>query len=87
MKKCNCIVTYNGSKLYSIYANTENNLIELFRGEKEYNSFNELYENVLLWLKNNNLYVKNYDEFNKKLYNINFIDIYNPSKIERFYKH
>lgn len=85
MRKCTATVIHKGNKLCSVYANRKGSIIPLLTDAmREYENFQELYRTVLLMLKANNLYCSYYDAFNAKWYDIQFIDLENPTYIENY---
>ena len=85
MKKCTATVIYKGNKLYSVYVNRKGLVIPLLTNAmKEYENFQALYKSILLMLKANNLYCSYNVAFNAKWYDIQFIDLENPTLIENY---
>lgn len=85
MRKCSATVIYKGTTLYSVYANRKGSITPLITDAMRlYESFQELYEAVLLMLKANNLYCNYYIAFNSKWYDIQFIDLKSPTYIENY---
>ncbi len=80
MKKCNCIVVYTRTDKYYIIQNVtvkvknciNTELVTLYK--TEYVTFSGMYDAILKTLKNNNLYVGKWNEFNRTWYDIDFID-------------
>ena len=93
MKKVVCTVIYRKStnQIYNLTVNYKGSLTPLVRyydGENpppyKYQYFNDMYKSVLNILKNNNMYVGKYNEFNTIWYDIQWIDIDNPCTIHKY---
>lgn len=91
MKKCSATVIYKGNELYSVYVNRKGFITPLLRYDnnntetiRKYENFQELYKSVILMLKANNLYCSYIDAFNAKWYDIQFINIENPTYIDNY---
>ena len=96
MKKVTCTVIYSKQDniyiLHAIHVKHKNNNITLYSNKwakvdkkyaYTYNRFNDLYLNILAFLKNNNMYVHKWEEFNATWYNIDFINTYTYS-VDRY---
>ena len=90
MRKCTATVIYKDNRIYNLTVNYKGSLTPLVRydlddREKpyEYESLKDLYESVLKILKNNGYYTSSYNEFNLKWYDIQFINLRNPTRIEK----
>ena len=90
MKKCNCTVIYRyNNKHYEpikIIVKHKHENITLYsemwdetdrKHPYKYFSFNELYNDVLSFLKSNNFYVHTWKMFESTWYDIDFIDVDN----------
>lgn len=92
MKRVKAICIYKDNKIYNLTALSMNSNIPLIRYDLEdtkvtpchHNSFNEMYEDVLSVLKSNDMRCGYYEEFNKKWYDISFIDLDNPTVINKY---
>lgn len=93
MKKASCTVIYNPEtkQMYNITVNYKGHTIPLLWYNPQenaqpykYKSFSEMYKTVLNQLKQNNFYVGKYTEFNSKWHDIQWIDINNPYRIEKY---
>ena len=92
MKKASATVLYKGStnQIYYLALNYKNNLIPMINYSREkvqpykYPTFNAMYKTVLNFAKNNGFYYASYKEFNCTWYDIQWIDIENPEKIEKY---
>lgn len=89
MKKVKAICIYRDNKVYNftaLYKDTEIPLIRYSLGDSpyEYNTFDDLYKDMLSVLKSNDMYCGHIVAFERKWYNISFIDLNNPVEIERF---
>lgn len=96
MRKVNCIVLYkyenNHYKLLNITVKHKHENITLYNikydriDEKhyyKYQLFNDLYKDILAFLKSNNFYVYKWNMFNNVWRDIDFIDIDNLS-VDRY---
>ena len=77
--------------MFSLTANHQGNLIPLVSYWKEksvqphkYDDFQDMYTSILNILKNNNFYVGKYVEFNAIWYDIQWIDMDNPIRVDKF---
>lgn len=90
MKKVTCLVMYTKLQKYyvldQIFVKHKNENIILYNAilekiDKQYQykylTFNDLYKDVLSFLKSNNMYVNSWVDFNSKWYNIDFLNTYN----------
>jgi hypothetical protein len=89
MKNTTAIVIFQTSakyKVYSLYVNTNDSLIKLVptSESKTYGSLNGMYEGVIRILNANNFKVHKWNEFGTTFYNINFIDLDNPTQVNRY---
>lgn len=90
MRKAIATVIFNqgyneNGKTYSLYNLTVNHkgenitllYYDMVRQEKpyKYNSFNEMYKSILIILKNNGFYTGYVEEFGRRFYNIQFIEL------------
>ena len=96
MKKVTCIAIYsyvnNCYDLTNITVKHKHENITIYDENRKdfyrenvykYNSFNELYNSVLAFLKFNNFYVHSWKMFDRKWYDIDFINI-NDFSINRY---
>lgn len=91
MKKVTATVIYKDNMLYNLTVVRKNAIIPLVRYSLEkdakpykYTCFNDLYKSVLNILKNNNFYCGFYNQFGRRWYDIQFINLENPVVIEKF---
>lgn len=93
MKKASAICIYDPgtNQIYNLTINHNMNCIPLIQykaSEKinpyKYNNFNEVYETVLTIARNNGYYYSNYNEFGLTWYDIQWIDINNPTSINKY---
>lgn len=91
MKKVTATVIYKDNMLYNLTVVHKNAIIPLVRYSLEkdtkpykYTCFNDLYKSVLNILKNNNFYCGFYNQFGRRWYDIQFINLENPVVIEKF---
>ena len=91
MRKVSATVIYKDNTIYNLTVNNKGDLIPLIR----YNegsakdtcykrTFPEMYKLVLTILKNNNFYCGYYEQFGRRWYDIQFINLDNPVNIEKF---
>lgn len=89
MRKVTATAIYKENRLYNLSVLHGSNLIPLVRYELtgaqpfEYNNFQALYTAVLNLLKSNGFYVDSYKEFGRRWYNIQFLNLENPVKLEK----
>ena len=89
MRKVTATAIYKGNKLYGLSVLHRNSLIPIVRYDLtgaqpfEYNNFQALYTAVLNLLKSNGFYVDSYKEFGCRWYNIQFLNLENPVKLEK----
>lgn len=93
MRKVTAICVHDNMKqIYNLSVVTSQGItIELVRYKKGdkikpycYFDFQDLYKSVLNLLKQNDFYVSKYTAFESDFYNVNFIDMNNPCKIEKY---
>ena len=88
MKKCVATCVYQNNQILAISVNYNGNLIQLYRYDGDnsihYSSFSELYKAVLAILENNNFRVSSLEMFGRTWYNVQFINVLNPTYIDRF---
>lgn len=90
MRKVTATAIYKENRLYNLSVLHSNNLIPLVRYELtgvqpyKYPDFQALYTAVLNLLKNNGFYVDSYTEFGCRWYNIQFLNLENPVKLEKY---
>lgn len=92
MKKASAIVLYNAQtrQIFNLTINHNGSLIPLIDYSKEkvqpycYKSFMAMYETILNFARNNGFYYGKYNEFGAIWYDVSWIDINNPVKIEKF---
>lgn len=82
MRKVSATVIYKDNTLYNLTVNHKGVLIPLVAYEKR--TFQTMYESVLNILKNNNFYCGYYEQFRRRWYDIQFINLENPVNIEKF---
>lgn len=68
--------------IYNLTVNHKGVLIPLVAYEKR--TFQTMYKSVLNILKNNNFYCGHYEQFGRRWYDIQFINLENPVNIEKF---
>lgn len=88
MKKASAIVIYSKkeNRIINLSFKYNQSLIDLTRcvtGDK-FNSFNAIYQRILTIAKMNNTYFASYNEFGAKWYDIQWIDINNPFRIDKY---
>jgi hypothetical protein len=89
-KKVTATVIYKGHRCYNLTVNHKGNLIPLIRYDMDsnlpfdYPSFQDMYAAVLNTIKFNRFTVFHHHEFNSDWYDIQFIDINNPVKINKY---
>lgn len=73
-------------KVYSLCVNTQDSLIKLVPTSepKTYGSLNGMYEAVIRILNANHYTVHKWNEFGTTFYNIQFIDLDNPTQVNRY---
>lgn len=89
MRKCTASVIYSCNlkaeeyQIYSLAVTYKGHLFNLLRYDKEakpepykYNSFERMYESVLNIMKNNHFYPGFYREFDRRWYDIQWINMY-----------
>lgn len=92
MRKVKCICIYKDNKIYNLTAqlkDTNVTLLHYVLGDERiipipHETFWDMYRSVLKVLKHNDLYCGYYEEFNKKWYDISFIDLDSPTDIRKF---
>ncbi len=92
MKKASAIVLYDAksNQIYNLTINHNGNIIPLINYSEskvtpyKYKTFNEMYKCVLNFAKNNNFYYGRYKEFGSIWFDVSWIDINNPTKIQKF---
>lgn len=92
MRKVKAICVYKDNKVYNLTAQLKDTNITLIHYDLEdtkitpfhHTTFEDLYRSVLGVLKNNDMYVGHYEEFNRKWYDISFIDLNNPTVVSRY---
>lgn len=82
MRKVSATVIYKDNTLYNLTVNHKGVLIPLVAYEKR--TFQTMYKSVLNILKNNNFYCGYYEQFGRRWYDIQFINLENPVNIEKF---
>ena len=71
-------------QLKSITVLHNDNKIELPVTDKKYNNFEDLQKNILRILRNNNIKLDYYIEFNAKWYNIYYVNLGLPFKLKKY---
>ena len=91
MRKVKAICIYRDNKVFNLTAllkDTEVTLIHYYDKEDkrpyQYDTFRDLYMDVLSVLKSNNMYCGHYTEFNREWYDISFIDLGNPTEVSKY---
>lgn len=92
MRKVKAICVYKDNKVYNLTAQLKDTNVTLIHYDLEdtkitpyhHKSFEDLYVDVLQVLKNNNMYCGHHTEFNRKWYDISFIDLDNATEIHRY---
>lgn len=93
MRKVRAICVYKDNRIYNLTALHKDTDVALIHYDLEdtkitpcpHDSFEEMYKDVLEVLKSNNMYCGYYTDFNKRCYNISFIDLNNPTEVNRYY--
>ena len=85
MKKVSATVIYRDNIIYNLTVNHKGNLTQLVTNDSanSNSSFQDMYKRVLKILKNNNLYCGYYDMFNRRWYDIQFINLDRPFTIDK----
>ena len=85
MKKVSATVIYRDNTIYNLTVNHKGNLTQLVTNDSANSngSFQDMYKRVLNTLKNNNLYCGYYDVFNRRWYDIQFINLDSPFTIDK----
>ena len=91
MRKVSATVIYKDNTLYNLTVNHKGVLIPLVAYDEisvkhpyEKRTFQTMYKSVLNILKNNNFYCGYYEQFGRRWYDIQFINLENPVNIEKF---
>ena len=86
MIKVSATVIYKDNWIYNLTVNHKGKLTALIAyDETDVNrNFQTMYKSVLNILKNNNFYCGYYEEFGKRWYDIQFINLDNPVEINKF---
>ena len=92
MYKASAIVLYNAktNQIHNLTINHKGTYITMIDYSKEkvqpycYKSFMGLYQTILNFAKNNGFYYGKYNQFDSTWYDIAFIDINNPYKVEKY---
>ena len=91
MKKVTATVIYKDNCIYSLTVNYKGHLTKLTAYDETdvkhpytNRTFKTMYKSVLNILKNNNFYCGYYEEFNKRWYDIQFINLENPVEVNKF---
>ena len=91
MRKVSATVIYKDNTLYNLTVNRKGVLIPLIAYDEtsvkhpyEKRTFQTMYKSVLNILKNNNFYCGYYEQFGRRWYDIQFINLENPVNIEKF---
>ena len=91
MIKVSVTVIYKDNWIYNLTVNHKGKLITLVAYDETdvkhpyaNRTFQTMYKSVLNILKNNNFYCDYYEEFGKRWYDIQFINLENPVEINKF---
>ena len=91
MIKVSVTVIYKDNWIYNLTVNHKGRLVTLIAyDETDVNhpyvnrNFQTMYKSVLNILKNNNFYCDYYEEFGKRWYDIQFINLENPVEVNKF---
>lgn len=91
MRKVSATVIYKNNTLYNLTVNCKGVLIPLVACDEtsvknlyEKSTFQTMYKSILNILKNNNFYCGYYEQFGRRWYDIQFINLDNPVNIEKF---
>lgn len=92
MKRVKAICVYKDNKVYNFTALSKDTNITLIHYDLEntkitpchHDTFEDLYKDLLGVLKSNDMRCGYYEEFNKKWYDISFIDLNNPTVISKY---
>lgn len=91
MRKATAIVIYKGTTLYNLTIEHKGARITLLSCDNDlqreiytFSTFSQLYYKVLGLCKGNNFKIDSYLQFGKNWYDISFIDLDKPYKVEKF---
>lgn len=91
MRKVSATVIYKDNTLYNLTVNHKGDLIPLVAYDEisvkhpyKKRTFQTMYKSVLNILKNNNFYCAYYEQFGRRWYDIQFINLESPVNIEKF---
>ena len=91
MKKVTATVIYKDNCIYNLTVNNKGRLTTLIAYDETdvkhpyaNRTFQTMYKSVLNILKNNNFYCGYYEEFGKRWYDIQFINLENPVEVNKF---
>lgn len=92
MKKVKAICIYKDNKVYNLTALLKDTSVPLIIYDLEdtritpcpHDTFEDMYRDVLGVLKCNDMYCGHYTEFNRKWYDIVFINLDDPTKVNRY---
>jgi len=86
MKKASATVVYSSEqkKVFNVSIVQDGKIIPLNNANPEYTTINSIICLVLMLAKNNGFYISSYNDFGVTWYNIQFVDIDNPSSINKF---
>lgn len=88
MKTVTATVVYSNNAICNLTVNHKGNLVTLIKlnpdESKPFISFNGMYAFVLKMLKNNDFKCNYFEAFGARWYNIQWIDVNNPTRIENF---
>lgn len=92
MRKVSAICIYKDNRVYNLTVHSKYSLTTLIQYHPEdttltpyqHTSFEELYKSVLEVLKSNSMYCGKYTAFERDIYDIAFIDLDNPTEVNRY---
>lgn len=92
MRKVKAICIYKDNRIYNLTALLGHSSVTLLQYDLEdtkttpcsHDNFEDLYRDVLLLLRYNDMYCSHYREFNRDWYDIAFININNPTKVCKY---
>ena len=91
MKTVKAICIYKDNRVYNFTAQLKDSNVTLIHYDLEdtkitpcyHDTFEDLYKDLLGVLKSNDMRCNYYEEFNKKWYDISFINLDNPTEVSR----
>ena len=89
-RKVTALVTHHDNKIFNItFIRPDGESIEMYSRSDDiitpcYNSFIHMYNAVLILARNNGYTIPYHNEFNKRWYNIYWVDTNEPDNIQRY---